>query len=115
MKKSVLGIAIFVGLVGLAGLYAAAKDKEPAVSTSGVENLDQNITKSKPNAEETYDLKAKLKATKKYFKNKKAIKKQDELRTKKINEIEYLNKRLEQKKKQLESFNPTDEKGENEE
>ena len=48
MKKSVLGIAIFVGLVGLAGLYAAAKDKEPAVSTSGVENLDQNITKSKP-------------------------------------------------------------------
>ena len=115
MKKCVLGIAIFVGLIGLAGCYAAAKDKEPAVSTSGVENLDQSISKSKPNAEETYDLKAKLKATKKYFKNKRAIKKQDELRTKKINEIEYLNKRLEQKKKQLESFNPTDEKGENEE
>ena len=115
MKKYVLGIAVIMGLISLVGLYAVAKDKEPAVSTSGVENLDQSVATSKPDAEETYDLKAKLKATKKYFKNKKAIKKQDRLRTKTVNEIEYLNKRLEQKKQQLESFNPADEKGENEE
>ena len=114
MIKRVLGIAILLGFIGFT-LQTSAKEEEPAVSTEGVEDLDQSIAKSKPDPEEVYDLKAKLKATKLYFKNKKAIKKQDKLRTKSINEIEYLNKRLEEKKRQLETLNPTEEKGENEE
>ena len=116
MRKSVLGIVILImGFLIVTGVHTAAKDNTPAVSTQGVENLDQTVVDSKPAPEEKYDLKAKIKATKKYFKDKKAINKQDKLRTNKIKEIEYLNKRLEEKKKQLESLNPTEEKGENEE
>ena len=117
MIKKVLCIALVLGLTGVAFNSASAKKQEPAVSTQGVEDLDQDVINSKPAPEENYDLKAKIKARKQYFKYKKKIKKQDKLRTKTINEIEYLNKRMEVKKKQLESFNPPSEseKGDEEE
>lgn len=117
MKKSLLFFISLLCVGSLAGMLVFAKDKEPAVSTQGVEELDQSVVDSKPAPEEVYNLKAKLKANKQYFKYKKQIKKQEKIRTKRVNEIEYLNKRVEMKKKQLESFNPPteSEKGDDEE
>lgn len=51
---------------------------------------------------------------KKYKKNKKDIKKQDFIRTKKQKELEYLEKRLETKKKRLENLTVDQAKGEKE-
>ena len=115
MKKKCLGIVLLMGVLFVGSLCVYAKDNTPAVSTQGVENIDQSVKKSKPSISEKFDLKAKIKATKKYFKGKKAIQKHDKQRIECINEIEYLNKRLEQKKNQLEYFNPTEVKGEIEE
>lgn len=112
MKKILLIIFLFIGV---SGVLVFAQEKHNVVSTQGIENLDENVAKSKPSIEDKYDLKAKIKERKHYFKIKRAITKQDKLRTKQLNEIEYLEKRLEEKKQRLEVFNSTDKKGENEE
>lgn len=115
MINRIIAIVFLLIGFGISMVCFGAKNETPAVSTQGIEDLDQNVTTSKSTAKYKQTLRAKVKATKKYFKNKKSIKKQQKLQTKKINEIKYLEKRLEEKKIKQESFNPPEVKGENEE
>ena len=114
--KMVIGLLITIGLCTIMINAVQAKEQEdPAASTEGFQ-LEQTITKTtKASKEDKSGWKQKRKENKIYFKTKRLIKKNDKKRTKKIQEIEYLEKRIELKKKQLETYQPTSEKGEKEE
>lgn len=78
--------------------------EEPVSSTEGFQ-LEQTITKTtKASKEDKNNWKQKRKENRAYFKTKHLIKKNDEKRNQRILEIEYLEKRLEMKRKQLENY-----------
>ena len=110
--KKVIWVITIVGLIIGVSTIVHAKKVEPVSSTEDYQ-LEQSVTQTtKHSKEDKSSWKQKRKENKIYFKNKKAIKKQDNKRKKQINEIEYLEKRLELKKKQLEIYQPNQEKGE---
>jgi uncharacterized membrane protein YgaE (UPF0421/DUF939 family) len=86
-------------------------DKEPAVSTEGIENLDEGIANSKPDTEYKNEQKQQRNRSKKYMKYKNEIKKQNIKRDKAQKELEYLEKRLENKQQRVDSLSD-EEKGE---
>lgn len=115
MKRVILSLTVLIGLCTMFLAAAQAKKVEPVQSTEGF-TIEQSVEKTvKPTKEDKNSWKQKRKETRIYFKTKKTIKKQNYKRTKQINEIEYLEKRLELKKKQLETYNSNPEKGEKEE
>lgn len=105
MLKFILSITIFVIFFGISTTFSFAKKEEPVVSTQGIENIEQNLDKTISDKEQKKDWKEKNKEKIKYFKTKKHIEILDSRRSKKQLEIEYLEKRLEAKKTQLDSFN----------
>jgi hypothetical protein len=88
-----------------------SSDKEPAVSTEGIENLDEGIATSKPDTENKNEQKQQQNRSKKYMKYKNEINKQNIKRDKAQKELEYLEKRLENKQQRVD-FLSDEEKGE---
>ena len=95
-------------------LNTAYADSEPVQSTEGIE-LEGNVEKAVSDSEIKKERAEKKKATRLYFKYKKAILKQNKKRLKKEKEIMYLEERLNTKKERLETLSPESEKGETEE
>ncbi|MBQ8459764.1 hypothetical protein IJ541_06650 [bacterium] len=112
MKR--VAFIVSVLLICLLGFNIVLADSEPVKSTEGVE-IQGSIEKVKEDSDIKKDRAEKKRATKQYFKYKKAIKKQDCKRTKKEKEIEYLEKRLITKQERLRTLVPESEKGETEE
>ena len=113
MKRVNLLLSILIGLI-LIPIGVLATEKPIVQSTEGF-TLEQSVERTiKPTKDDKNTWKAKRKETKKYFKNKNLIKKSNYKRAKQIKEIEYLEKRLEEKQKQLETYNSNPEKGEKE-
>ncbi len=115
MRLMIVKFIVFIVLVQ--SLYCAVLAKtqeEPAVSTQGVENLEQTIDKSKPSVEQKNEQKAKKNRLNKYIKAKKQIRRQNLKKSKKQKELEFLEHRLEVKQKKLESMDSSVEKGVNE-
>ena len=110
MLKMILCFLVLLG-IGLNMPDCSAKDSEPVLSTQGIE-LDSSIEKSKQTTEQKNEQKQIKNRSKKYIKHKKNLKKQDFKRTKKQQELEYLEKRLEVKKNKLNSLTSDQEKGE---
>ena len=110
MFKMILCLLVLLG-IGFNMPDCSAKDSEPVQSTQGIE-LDNSIEKSKPTPEQINEQKQIKNRSKKYIKYKKNLKKQDFKRTKKQQELEYLEKRLEVKKNKLNSLTSDQEKGE---
>jgi hypothetical protein len=90
---------------------AISADKEPAVSTEGIENLDEGIATSKPDSENINEQKQQQNRSNKYMKYKKEIKKQNIKRDKAQKELEYLEQRLENKQQRVKTLTD-EEKGE---
>ncbi len=112
----VISLLIIIGLCAILLSNAEMKAQEEPVSSTEGFHLEQTITKTtKASKEDKNNWKQKRKENRAYFKTKHLIKKNDKKRTKKIQEIEYLEKRIELKKQQLETYQPTSEKGEKEE
>ena len=110
MFKMILCLLVLLG-IGFNMPDCSAKDSEPVQYTQGIE-LDNSIEKSKPTPEQKNEQKQIKNRSKKYIKYKKNLKKQDFKRTKKQQELEYLEKRLEVKKNKLNSLTSDQEKGE---
>ena len=111
MLRVILSIALFLGLC--ANISVFAKEKEPALSTSGLETGEVTIN-TKTDKSEKQEQKQKRKERKLYFKRKKLIQKQEYKRNKVEKETQYLQKRLEAKKQKLEILDPATVKGEEE-
>ena len=110
MLKMILCLLVLLG-IGLNMPDCSAKDSEPVLSTQGIE-LDSSIEKSNQTTEQKNEQKQIKNRSKKYIKHKKNLKKQDYKRTKKQQELEYLEKRLEAKKNKLKSLTSDLQKGE---
>lgn len=80
-------------------------------STEGIE-LEQNIDKFRPSFHEKNEQIRSRRRYNKYIKTKEKIKKEDYKRTIKEKELEYLERRLEEKKNKLEKLFPENLKGE---
>lgn len=112
MKWFVLGLMIiFLGTATFA--LPAKKEKEPAVSTQGIE-IDENIEQSKPSQEQKNEQKELKNRSKKHIRYNKDLKRQNLKKEEKQKELEYLQKRLEIKKNKLETKFPAEVKGEQE-
>ncbi len=110
--RFLVSLFISFGLLFCSCLSFARSSVEPVQSTQGVENIEQNLDKSKPPAEQKNEQKNSKNRLNKYLKTKKKIKKQDFKRSVKQKELEFLEKRLDQKKKKLETLTSEVEKGE---
>ena len=109
MKKSFLYLLALFSLCICTVSYA--KNEEPIQSTQGL-NIEQNLDKTNEPQDIKNEQKLKKKRSKVYLKKKKQIKKQEYKKRIKQQELEYLEKRLENKKLKLESLTSDQVKGE---
>lgn len=110
MKWFVLGLILV--LTGTSTYALPSKtDKEPVVSTQGIE-IDKKIEKSKPSPEQKNEQKEFKNRSKKYIRYNKNLKRENIKKEEKQKELDYLQKRLEIKKTKLEIKFPAEVKGE---
>ena len=95
------------------GNIAYSKTDEPIMSTQGLE-IDENIEKSKVPEDIKNEQKQRNKRSKIYLKKKKKIAKQEYKKKLRQKELEYIKKRLDNKKLKLETLTSDQVKGEEE-